>query len=528
VISLKSTYVILFTGVVIIAAAYRLPELSGRPMHGDEANQAVKAGILFDKGVYTYDPHEHHGPTLYYLTLPSLWLSGAKHFKDTTEWNYRIVPVVFGLGLLVLIGLLRGAVGNGAMLWAALLYAVSHAMVYYSRYYVQEILLVFFTALVFAAAWRYILTPKAVWAVLAGAGLGLMHATKETSLILFACMAMAFALTWSLARLRDRQPLLQNKILLWHLIAGGVAAVLVSIVLFSSFFTHGRGPLDSILTYATYFHRAEGAGSSATHEKPWYYYLLLMIYTYRSAGPRWSEAVIPSLAVAGAVSILFRKHAQTGSGENTSSRAAVHFQRFILFYAVLVTVAYSLVPYKTPWNVLDLLFPMILLAGLGAAWLVHGARFRPVQVMAGAVILCGIAQLAHQTCLGNFRYPADPRNPYVYAHTSTALMRLVHRVEDIASFSPEGKHMYISILRPDADYWPLPWYLRAYDRVGYWPRIPEPPDAPFIIADPKLQQTLEAQLKDHYQVELHALRPGVFLIAYIRQDLWDAFMATRQ
>ncbi len=526
--SVKSTYALLFAGVVVIAAAYRLPELSKRPMHGDEANQAVKAGILFDKGVYTYDPHEHHGPTLYYLTLPSLWLSGVSAFKDSTEWNYRIVPAVFGLGLLVLIGLLRGAVGNSAMLWAALLYAVSNAMVYYSRYYIQETLLVFFTAMTFAAAWRYIVTPKAVWAVLAGAGLGLMHATKETSLILIACMAMALALTWGMARVRDRQPLLQGRLPFNHLVLAAAAALVVSVVLFSSFFTHGRGPLDSILTYATYFHRAEGAGSSAAHEKPWHYYLLLMLYTYRSAGPKWSEAVILVLAVAGAIPILLRKQAPQNSAEDSAPCTAIHFQRFILFYAVLVTAAYSLVPYKTPWNVLDLLFPLILLAGAGAAWLIQVVRFRSVQVMVGILMLCGIAQLAHQTCLGNFRYPADPRNPYVYAHTSTALMRLVHRIDDIAAFSPEGKHMYISILRPDADYWPLPWYLRAYDRVGYWPQIPNPPDAPFIIADPKLQQTLDAQLKDHYQVELHALRPGVFLIAYIRQDLWDAFMATRQ
>ncbi|HPO11940.1 MAG TPA: TIGR03663 family protein [Candidatus Hydrogenedentes bacterium] len=526
--SSRIIYVLLFLCVTVIAAAYRLPHLSDRPMHGDEANQAVKAGMLFDKGIYHYDPYEHHGPTLYYFTLPSLWLSGAKQFKDTNEWSYRIVPVVFALGLLLLFWPLRSALGNGSVLWAALLYAVSNAMVFYSRYYIQETLLVFFTAVVLLSGWRYAATRKAGWAIVIGIGLGMMHATKETSIILIACMGMACILAWFMAHLWDKKPLFPEEIPAWHLLCTVFAAILVSVVLFSSFFTHARGPFDSVLAYANYFYRAEGAGSTATHEKPWYYYLLLLMYTYRTAGPRWSEAIIPGLALVGAIPILFHKKVSENSDDTPATRMALSFQRFILFYAMLIILAYSLVPYKTPWNVLDLLFPMFLLAGIGAAWLVRVARFWPVRTIVLILLLGGIAQLADQTCLGNFRYPADPRNPYVYAHTSTALMRLVHRVEDIAKVNPDGKSMYISVIRPDADYWPLPWYLRQYDRVGYWPGIPEPSDAPIIIADPHLEDALTKLLKAHYQVEIHGLRPGVFLLAYIRQDLWDAFMAARK
>ena len=45
-------------------------------MHHDEANQAVKFGALLETGAYQYDRNDHHGPTLYYLTLPSAWLRG--------------------------------------------------------------------------------------------------------------------------------------------------------------------------------------------------------------------------------------------------------------------------------------------------------------------------------------------------------------------------------------------------------------------------------------------------------------------
>ena len=66
--------------VAVGALVFRLPRLTMRPMHPDEANQAVRTGILYDTGVYRYDPSQHHGPSLYYLALAPLSLSGAKDF----------------------------------------------------------------------------------------------------------------------------------------------------------------------------------------------------------------------------------------------------------------------------------------------------------------------------------------------------------------------------------------------------------------------------------------------------------------
>ena len=38
--------------IVLAALTLRVPRLDQRPMHGDEANQAVRTGILLDSGVY--------------------------------------------------------------------------------------------------------------------------------------------------------------------------------------------------------------------------------------------------------------------------------------------------------------------------------------------------------------------------------------------------------------------------------------------------------------------------------------------
>ena len=78
------------------ALAFRLPGIDLRPVHHDEANQAVKAGALIDEGFYQYDPHDHHGPTLYYCALPVVWLTGVADGDHATEFTYRIIQRCHG------------------------------------------------------------------------------------------------------------------------------------------------------------------------------------------------------------------------------------------------------------------------------------------------------------------------------------------------------------------------------------------------------------------------------------------------
>lgn len=509
-----------FSLIFFAACFFRFSDLEKRPFHGDEANQAVKAGILLDDGTYAYDPHEHHGPTLYYLTLPVFWITGTQHFVDTEMWQYRLVPALFGLLTLLLLLGLRPALSRGTVCWSALFLAISHAMVYYQRYYIQESLLVFFAFAAIVAGYRFVRKPGFGWAVVTGVVLGLVHATKETSVVIYA--ALAASLVASLMLDRDSLKVLKESGALRpaYFVCSLVTALFTIIILFSSFFTHGQGVIDSVRTYITYAGRAEGSGSAALHDKPWYYYFQLLTFYYREAGPRWSEAFGLALGVLGMIAGIVK-----GRG----------LFRFLAIYALLITAAYTLIPYKTPWNLIVFFMPLLVLAGVCAdgalrwCWTRQNAGLRWVT---SALVLClltaGSLHMARQSWLGNFRYPADVRNPYVYAHTSTAITRLTDRLEDLAAVHPNGHHLHINILKPDGDYWPLPWYLRRFDRVGYWVELPQSVDADVIVSDPKLREYVQTHTARSYQFEYGSLRPGVPLHVWIEAGLWEDFMKTRR
>ena len=164
-------------------------------MHNDEAVNGIKFGQLWEHGGYQYDPNEHHGPSLPYATFALGRLTGApQDFDQFTESRLRFITVLFGIGLILLLPLVADGLGRKATLWAGLFTAVSPAVVFYSRYYIHEILLVFFTFLALAAGWRYWRSRRIGWALLAGAGVGLMHATKETFVITLVAAALALGL----------------------------------------------------------------------------------------------------------------------------------------------------------------------------------------------------------------------------------------------------------------------------------------------------------------------------------------------
>ncbi|MFH2043047.1 MAG: hypothetical protein ABIJ35_11070, partial [Acidobacteriota bacterium] len=135
-----------------------------------------------------------------------------------------------------------------------------------------------------------------------------------------------------------------------------------------------------------------------------------------------------------------------------------------------------------------------------------------------------------QSYLANFIYQADTRNPYVYAQTSTDFLNLVQRIRDLASLHAQKKQMLIKVVAGPYETWPLPWYLRDFEQIGYWGGLEEAgslADAAVVITDKKNTEMLPASFLESVQSEYYGLRPEVLLAVHIRKDLWDAFIPTR-
>ncbi|MDH4238731.1 MAG: TIGR03663 family protein [Phycisphaerae bacterium] len=515
--------VVLILVATIVGVALRLPQLKQRPMHGDEAVHAFKFGELLEDGFYDYDPYEYHGPTLNYLTLIPAWAARAQKYADLSESTLRIVPVFFGVLLILLLLPMVDGLGRAGSVFAAVLTAISPAMVYYSRYYIQEMLLVCFTFGVIASGYRYTRSKSIKWAILAGIFLGLMNATKETCIIAYGSILLALVLTLLMSGRQSGSVLNTLKAIKpCHLIAALVAAAVVSVLFFSSFLSNPTGILDSVRTYTTYFDRA---GQNQLHNHPWYYYLKMLLYSKYGSGPIWSEALIVLLAVVGFI-VAIRKRPMKGVN--------FHLLRVIAFYTLAMTVVYSVIPYKTPWCLLGFLHGMILLAGVGAVALINLTQNIRAKVFIGILLIAGGAHLTWQAYLGNYKYYADSRNPYVYAHPTTDVFTITERVEELAKVHPDGHAMPIQVICPGGDYWPLPWYFRRFEKVLWWSEIDtNVMPAPVILAS----ASMEPKLMEYFflpppgQVNLYIplfdtyleLRPQIELRGYVTKDLSDSY-----
>jgi len=278
-------------------------------------------------------------------------------------------------------------------------------------------------------------------------------------------------------------------VLLWLLAALLFSALYA--LFYSSFLTDRSGIYHGIETFR-YWVRT----GSQQHRAPWYTYL------------RWTDqADLPILAlgIAGTLLALWRRR-----------------DRFALFtglWALGSLVAYSLLPYKTPWLTLNFLVPMAIASGYAVQaawdWIRRLANDRFTQLILALMALILVASLIQSVALNFFCYDGA-RLPYVYMQTRRGLISLVEEINTIASRSGSGRE--ITIMVTSRDYWPLPWYLQDYSYVGYPGRVVEA-SAEVIVASESQERELIPLLTDKYRrIGSYPLRPAVTLVLYARNS----------
>jgi uncharacterized protein (TIGR03663 family) len=507
-------------GVIVtflVALVLRVYDLNLVPLHHDEGVNGNFLVRLVREGAYQYDPENYHGPTLYYFAAFFPWVMRVLFGKSAQE-NYglttvsiRLVPALFGLATIVLIFLLRRHLGTIATLTAALLLALSPGAVYLSRYFIHETQFVFFTLGIVVASLYYYEQRNGFYLILASASAALLFATKETAMISVGVLIIAFVVTLvylGLRRRKPRSPKARGRIqpqprvfsrLVDHF--GGpmvfwvyvVIAVLVFVALwvlfYSSFFTNSKGIADSFKTFEVWTRTG-----TVAHVHPFltYGYWLVM-----------REGPLLCLGVVGAVLVVLKPKSA--------------FALFAALWAFGIIAAYSLIPYKTPWLMLSFLVPLALIGGYALQEIYEIDKRLMVMVL---LVALGVA--LYQTIDLNFiNYDNDDsRYVYVYAHTTRGMLELVKQIDEIAR-QESGNSTGITIVSPD--YWPLPWYLRNYTRVGYFGRLAASTE-PLIIANENQKPDIDANFGELYQEVpssqtggSYELRPGVRLLLYERR-----------
>lgn len=220
-----------------------------------------------------------------------------------------------------------------------------------------------------------------------------------------------------------------------------------------------------------------------------------------------TESVLLMLSVLGGlIALIKRKHG---------------FAMFTAFWSLGLFMAYTIIPYKTPWLALSYLLPMTLVAGYGLNEL-YSSKDARLKFVAASLLISGTVLLGYQSYQHNFVRYDDDRMPYVYAHTRRGFLGLVERLDYYAAKSGKGAESTIEIVSPD--YWPMTWYTLKFNHANYHGRIIDSTNAEFIVAKKRDQDAeVISKYSEKYKfVGMYPLRPGVDLNLLVRRDIADA------
>src|SRR5258707_3306828 len=510
--------------VLAAAALLRLIDLTLKPLHHDEGVNGMFMANLFRGGYYHYDPSNFHGPTLYYFgwitTTINSFIYGS---AGLSTFAIRLVTALFGIGIVWLILLLRRQMGTFGALSAAALATVSPGFVYFSRYFIHEILFAFFSLAVVVAVLQFKETAQPRYLMLASVSAALLCATKETWVITVAVWLIALPCTGAYLYLqknlqknylrkglrrtpperqaagesrkaneRDTAPQDEARAMpAWSITRPYVMAALlfavVWVLFYSSFFSNfPQGVYDSFRTFGYWFKTGESANVYS-----WSRYLEWL----------WQEEAPAVLLGSLGIVIAFWQ-------------ARNRFAVIVAFWSLGSLAAYCPVPYKTPWCALNILLPFIVMAGYGLEQCYQRLSLRVfAPFVAGAGVLFSLYQAV------DLRFFRDDDDSLAYgdAHTRRDFVSLVDAIDFIASGNPAGKDIGIVVMSPE--HWPLPWYLRDYPRAGFWSKVIETSEPILIVHENQIGE-VEQLLGDKYRrFSSHELRPGNQLYLYLRRDL---------
>ncbi len=482
--------------ILLVATLLRVWAIELKPPHFDEGVNGWFSDRMRETGYYAYDPTNYHGPLHFYLVFAGQTLFGRE------LWALRLPAIIASIGCVWMILRFQTFFGTNAARWAAAAMAVSPAYVFYGRYSIHESGMVFFLML---SVWGILElwargSRVGIYALIAG--LAGMVLTKETVVIHVGCFLLAGAALWLWERVSPSSPMLPVAPRRWLPREAAIASALgvVAIVAFYSGFFHDWGLLRGIgTTVSAWFATGVVDGGHAKTDYDFgplnFYWIALMA--------RYEWPALAGLAIC--LRLLWPSSSQL---------------RYLAICGGGTLLAYSIITYKTPWCIIVMLWPFLLIFGAGVEEL---RRWRPAfsflaPIAAGAVIAVSLIP-----CLWlNFRSHSDPKEPYVYVQTFPEIRKFTDPLQAAAERDPRNYDMVGQLLLDS--YYPLPWMLGEFNRIGYYKddNWPERLDGTFIAAEESKSERVEAMLSGTYIRVPFRLRDGQEdCVAWFRADVFD-------
>jgi 4-amino-4-deoxy-L-arabinose transferase-like glycosyltransferase len=444
--------------VFLGALWFRLPGLDSRPFHVDEANNAFLLEETLQQGGFHYRPSEHHGPTLFYLAELPCKIFGIHAAADMDAWMLRAVAAVCGALAAASVLLLVPHLSDFRALTATLMIAVAAPFHYYSRTFIHESLLLLLTIWLLAALLCWRACGGLVWTIVCGVIIGLMVATKENAAISALLIGWPFLLPIGNG----------SKIRIRELCIATILAVEIILLLID--------PENLYQAIILHTHRGLDSG----HNWPWYQFLY-WFGSYHGPGLPWSVWLGLPLAVIAVVN-------------SRKDRIAAIFSLGLLGLFLF----HSLLPYKTPWLMLEPFLLLSLLAAMGLEVLFRRLPLPVGTLMMGLVLVL----LFSETWQRSFNNQVRTDNPLAYSPTDPSSTDLVRDLDAL-----QQKNAVIQVVA--MDYWPLPWLLRKYPNKGFWQQVPVQWFGDILICSPEALGWMPDA--NNWKFMPYLLRPGLLI-----------------
>ena len=384
--------------------------LENKPIHHDESVNAWWLTQITEKGFFAYDPTNYHGPLFFYIQ----WM--LERFFGSDLWVLRIGSVLFSCLSVSLLWQRNYRFG-------ALLMALSPAFFFFSRSGIHESMFVFFQMLLLFG-WIDLYEKKDGALSLILVGIVGSLALKETWALSWIALMLAtgfLGYRFLLAPFANQKIRKNTSLVIWM-------GVLVWALLFTGFMQKPTGILDFFKAFMPWLQTGtHGSG----HDKPFWFWLEIL-FKY--------ESLLALVLLASSYFVVkWRK----------TEKIFVFIYAFFVFQFLI----YSLIPYKTIWCLISLIWPLCLLVDT-LSQKIKFQKNAPIGILLGLIVF-GAWQAVWVYRL-NLQKPIHFDHPYVYVQSTQELKQFADNVNT-------DKRVLVMLSDP----WPFPWIFRNNPHVRY-------------------------------------------------------------